>query len=204
MSALDLSRVAPGFADPVHGSQASFRALMDALARPGRVQALASGPDTVPEGLDPAAAAIALTLFDIDTPVWLAPALRGGAAETFLRFHCSCPITGDPMAAAFALASAQTPEARLTGFQTGEEKYPDRSTTLVLMCPSLSGGRRLSLSGPGIKGDCEIEPSGLSDAFVSDWAATQSRFQCGVDVFLTCGRQTIGLPRTLSINEVRS
>jgi alpha-D-ribose 1-methylphosphonate 5-triphosphate synthase subunit PhnH len=204
MSALDLSRVEPGFSDPVHGSQRSFRALMDAMARPGRIQSLEAGPDVAPDGLDQAAAAIALTLFDMDTPVWLAPALRGGAAETFLRFHCGCPITEDPKEAAFALAAAQAINVRLLDFQAGSEKYPDRSTTLALMCPSLSGGRRLSLSGPGVKGECEINPAGLAPLFVSDWAETQSRFQCGVDVFLTSGRQAVGLPRTLSIKEARS
>jgi alpha-D-ribose 1-methylphosphonate 5-triphosphate synthase subunit PhnH len=202
MSVLDLTHLAPGFADPIHDSQRAFRAMMNAMARPGLIQA--AGANAAPAGLDEAATAIALTLFDPETPVWLAPDLREGDAETFLRFHCGCPIVGSGQQAAFALASGRTPEARLDAFNPGSEKYPDRSTTVVLMCAGFSNGPPLSLTGPGVKDTVRIAPMGLADDFVVDWQAAQSRFQLGIDVFLTCGRQIIGLPRTLTIEAVGS
>ena len=75
-AALDLSRIAPGFADPVRDSQAVFREVMESVARPGRVAQLGFAA-AAPHGLSRAAGAVALTLFDFETPVWLDPALRG-------------------------------------------------------------------------------------------------------------------------------
>src|SRR5690606_4453631 len=59
---LDLARVAPGFTDPVRQSQAVFRKVMDAVARPGTIADLAFAPDA-PDGLARAAGAVALALF---------------------------------------------------------------------------------------------------------------------------------------------
>ena len=61
-----------GFADKVLSAQSTFRSVMDAMARPGSVQriaAVAGAPAAMMRGT----AAIALTLFDHDTPVWLDP-----------------------------------------------------------------------------------------------------------------------------------
>ena len=75
----------PGFSDPVGESQLVFRHILDAMARPGVVQTLSlamKGPDA----LDLAATAIALTLVDFETPLYLAPALATPAAEAYLKF----------------------------------------------------------------------------------------------------------------------
>jgi hypothetical protein len=58
---IDLSKVRPGFPDPVHKSQSVFRAIMEAVARPGMQVTLSPAP-TSPAPLCPAAGAVALTL----------------------------------------------------------------------------------------------------------------------------------------------
>ena len=80
-----------GFADPVRDAQRCFRAVLDAMARPGRI-AHVSGV-TPPSPLDVATAAVALTLVDHETKLWLDPA--AGAAREWLRFHCGAPLTDD-------------------------------------------------------------------------------------------------------------
>src|SRR5258708_15561303 len=59
-----------GFADKVLSAQSTFRSVMDAMARPGsvaRIVATTGAPAVMMRGT----AAIALTLFDHDTPIWL-------------------------------------------------------------------------------------------------------------------------------------
>ena len=64
----------PGFSEPVLASQAVFRTVMEAMARPGQIAEIgvALAP---PAPLGIAAAALALTLLDFETPVWLDPKL---------------------------------------------------------------------------------------------------------------------------------
>src|SRR6185312_9267216 len=74
----------PGFADPVLDAQSCFRAVLDAMARPGRLHQAGSGL-TPPAPLHQATAAMLLTLADGDAPVWLDPA--ASAAREWVLFH---------------------------------------------------------------------------------------------------------------------
>ena len=188
-----LDTVEPGFAHPQLESQATFRKLLDALSRPGRLIAL-EGPKP-PAGLTPSSAAIALTLFDFDTQIWL-PATLGANVRDWLKFLCSSPITADPKAAAFAILNTAKDDVQLGAFFEGDAKYPDRSTTLVLQVEALVGGPTVTLEGPGVNGTIEIAPKGLPSDFWDQWTANGERFQFGVDVFLASEDAVIGLPRT--------
>ena len=187
-----LDAVGPGFANPGLESQAAFRRILTALSRPGLVQHL-DGPEP-PAGLNAASACVALTLFDFETSVWLAPSVR--ASANWLRFHCNCPLVGETQAAGFAVLDAAADEVRLAAFHQGDAKYPDRSASLIVQVASLEGGPSVTLEGPGIDGAVAIAPAGLSSDFWDQWADNQEQFQFGVDVFLTAGAGIIGLPRT--------
>jgi alpha-D-ribose 1-methylphosphonate 5-triphosphate synthase subunit PhnH len=197
-TALDLTQIAPGFADPTVESQAVFRRVMDAVARPGTIQEFAYVPEA-PRGLDRAAGAVALTLFDLETQVWLDPVLRDGPAEDWIRFHCSCPLTTAPTEAAFALIADATACPPLSRFNQGDAKYPDRSTTLVIQVAALVGGRSVTLSGPGIKDRAAIAPTGLSDGFWEQVQANNAQFQFGVDLLFVAGGLITALPRSTRV-----
>jgi alpha-D-ribose 1-methylphosphonate 5-triphosphate synthase subunit PhnH len=188
-----------GFAEPVFGAQATFRALMDALANPGQVQAL-SAPLESPAGLAPELAAVALTMCDHDTNVWLDPDLmESEAVLAWLRFHTAAPLTTDPSLAQFALVSSADALPALEQFALGTDQYPDRSTTIALSVPSLTGGTDLTLRGPGIDDHMHISPQGLPSEFLAQWANNRGEFPRGVDLLLVSGSQVLGLPRTTRI-----
>lgn len=192
--------LAGGFAEPVFGAQATFRALMDALANPGRPQVLGAVLDT-PAGLAPELAAVALTLCDHDTAVWLDPDLMEvEAILAWVRFHTAAPLTSDPSRAAFALVSSAAALPRFDHFALGTDEYPDRSTIIALLLPSLSGGPELALRGPGIDGHLHIAPHGLPDDFLGLWGQNRDRFPRGIDLLLLGGGEVMGLPRTTRIS----
>ena len=184
-----------GFANPVDDAQAAFRAVLDAMARPGRLANFAA-PAALPPGLGRAAAALALTLVDMDTPVWLSPACA--PAADWLRFHCSARLAPEPGAARFAFAAAgECPP--LAAFDLGTNEYPDQSTTLVLEVPSLAPGGALALRGPGIETARAMTIDGLPDGFWAEWTANHALFPCGIDILFTSGDQLCGLPRSIAV-----
>ncbi len=195
---LDLADIAPAFIDPTRESQAVFRKVMDAVARPGTIYDLAFAPDA-PSGLDRAAGAFALTLFDFETPVWLDPSLRGGAVESWLRFHCGCPLTEEPAKAAFAVITDLKSSPRLEDFNVGDAKYPDQSSTLIFQLPALEGGPQVALTGPGIKSEAQLALAGLPAGFWDQVLINHSKFQFGVDLVFVAGNRLTALPRSTHV-----
>jgi alpha-D-ribose 1-methylphosphonate 5-triphosphate synthase subunit PhnH len=178
----------------VREAQVVFRGVLDAMARPGTPIVLA-GTDRL--GGFGAAGAIALTLLDFETPVWLGSE-RDGIFANWLRFHCGCPLASDVGSAAFVfLSAAELPD--LAVFNAGTEKFPDTAATLVISVPALAGGTALTLEGPGVDGRVTFAPQGLSPDFWAQAAENRARFQLGVDILFATGDEIIGLPRSTHI-----
>lgn len=189
----------PGFDDPVNAAQQTFRAALDAMARPGTI-ATAVAQSGVPDGLSPAMTRLLLTLADADTPVWL-PAGVPESTRAFLRFHCGCPFTAELSEATFVAAPAGFPVPALADCAQGDPAFPDRSATLLLELPSLAGGPALVLRGPGIESAQPLAPAGLPAGFLQQWRANHARFPLGVDLLLTSGTAFCALPRTTRVED---
>ncbi|HEX3549898.1 MAG TPA: phosphonate C-P lyase system protein PhnH [Candidatus Elarobacter sp.] len=173
------------FADPVEASQTVFRALLDAMARPGRIVDLPS----------PAIEAIALTLFDADVTVWTAPA---DPRRDWLRARCGCRVVDHPADAAYAVVSALSSLPPLDAFELGTPVEPERSTTIVLGVASLRGGRAAVLHGPGIDGTVKVTPR-VPPSFWTRWSENARRSPLGVDVILVDDGGALALPRSAQV-----
>lgn len=180
-----------GFADPVLDAQAAFRAVLEAMSRPGTVQDIVTPPE-VPPGLSPAAAAVLLTLVDATTPLRLA---AGAEAAAWLRFHGGCPLVSK--GAAYVL----DPTAALLDLDAGTEQEPERGATLILEVADLTAGSGWRLTGPGIRDTHRLAVAGAPSGFVADWAQNRARFPRGVDVILCAGTRIAALPRSVTIED---
>lgn len=188
-----------GFADPVFDAQSTFRALMDAMARPGTVACVRAATKP-PAPLSPAAAAALVTLCDFDTPVWLDAALAAGAGVVdWIRTQTGAEIVRDPAQAAFAVVADAAAIPSLERFALGTQEYPDRSTTLVVQVPGLEGGERLVLAGPGAAGQVVVAPRGLPAGFVERLEGNRALFPRGVDIVLAGADGVLCLPRTTRV-----
>jgi alpha-D-ribose 1-methylphosphonate 5-triphosphate synthase subunit PhnH len=181
----------PGFADPVLDAQAGFRAVLEAMSRPGRVQTVVAPPE-VPPGLSPAAAAMLLTLVDAATPLRLA---AGAEAEAWVRFHGGCPLVTE--GAAFVLDLS----ASLLDLDPGTDEEPQSGATLILEVAALAEGTGWRLTGPGIRDAHRLRVEGAPSGFVADWTRNRARFPRGVDVILCAGTRIAALPRGIAIEE---
>jgi alpha-D-ribose 1-methylphosphonate 5-triphosphate synthase subunit PhnH len=189
----------PGFSDPVLASQAVFRTVMEAMARPGQIAEI--GVTLAPPApLGIAAAALALTLLDFETPVWLDPKLAAAPeVDGWLKFHTGAPRAAGPTAAAFAFMAEPAAMPVFDAFGLGSVEYPDDSTTLVLEVEALTDGDAFHLSGPGIKEARSLAAAPLPADFAARMAANRARFPRGVDLVLTCGRRLAALPRSVHL-----
>ena len=195
---LDTLAFAGGFKKPVFEAQAVFRTLMDCMARPGAIGTV-DATVVPPAPLNAAAGAVALTLCDHDTPVWLSQGLAKSAVPEWLGFHAGAPLTTEKADARFAFTEAGATLCPFGLFASGTQEYPDRSTTLVIELSALEGGRRLALIGPGIQTVTEIAPVGLPETFLRLWTENRALFPRGIDIVLTSAERFLCLPRTTKI-----
>lgn len=162
-------------------TNATFDALMWALARPGTVQDLPA----------PGMGGIAEALLDREC-----------------RVCCDDPDLADRIAS-FGAAQVALPLAdhcflaldkgldRLAQLAVGSALYPDAGATVVAEA-RIGAGQRLRLTGPGIETVAEIALDGIAPGF---WPlrARLCRYPAGFDLFLVFGAEVIGLPRSTMI-----
>ncbi len=163
------------------------------MARPGTLRAAGIGL-APPAPLVPAAAAVLLTLIDGETPLFLSPAFA--PARDWIGFHCGAVALDAVAAAGFVLADTM-PD--LTVLDAGSDESPDASATIILQVESLGHGRRLRLSGPGLRVAQALDVAGLPEDFAALWAANHALFPRGVDLLLCCGTTLTALPRSVRV-----
>ncbi len=197
----------PGFNDPVHDAQRVFRALLEALSRPGSIVAIdAALPNNhaMRDGLmcrvPLAAFASLLALTDYSTLVFLESdsALFGDA----LRFHASAPLTRDWHGVSIVYIDDATNMPSLKGFSLGEPEAPETSATLFIRVPSLTEGESLVWRGPGIQDHRVMMIAGLPAAFWQERASLASHFPRGIDCYFVAGGSLVGLPRTTHVEVI--
>ncbi len=186
------------FDNPVFQSQSVFRALMDGMARPGTIVPIDTAA-VPPAPMGRSSGAIALTLCDNDTPVWLTQALAQSAVPAWLAFHSGAPVTIVKPDARFAFVEAGGLVPGFNQFAMGTQEYPDRSTTVIIEIAALSGGIEMIATGPGIKDETVIAPVGLPEIFLMLWDENRAVFPRGVDLVLVAGDAALCLPRTVKL-----
>jgi alpha-D-ribose 1-methylphosphonate 5-triphosphate synthase subunit PhnH len=174
--------------------QVAFRALLDAMARPGtvgRVRPHAEGGDM--------AAAVALLEAVLDHEVAFALLPDDLATrEALLRYTGS--RLAAPERADFLLCRGAGLDEGLRVAREGELEYPDRSATVVALVGAVAAapvaGEPLRLSGPGVNGSIELWVAGFTAGQRAAFAARNSGRPLGLDLVLVApdGRFTC-LPR---------
>lgn len=203
-----LATLGRGFAQPVHAAQQVFRAVLEAMSRPGRVQALPSSELAAlePPGLSRGLISVLLSLLDAETSLWLAPPLDTPAALAYLRFHTGVRVHERPQAAAFvAMAAAQARADLWATLNAGSDEAPQSGTTLIvevdaLASTAMAGAPVLELRGPGIADRQSVCVAGLAADFWRAREAMASEYPRGIDLILCCGEHLAALPRTTRVS----
>jgi len=180
-----------GFADPPREAARAFRAALQAMARPGRIETVTSAAPPAPCSV--AAGALVLTLCDATTPLFLAPSHDTEALRGWIAFHTGAPIAAREDAM-FALGTWDT-LGPLGHYRIGTSEYPDRAATLIVEMDALKADGA-ALRGPGIK-----DVSRLNLPEIAAFQANRRQFPLGFDCYFTCGDRMAGLPRSTRVTE---
>lgn len=187
-----------GFTDPVNEAQAAFRAVLEALSRPGKPVAI--GQPVKGLALGAAMAHLLLALTDDDTPVWWQ---RPDSAVDWLRFYSGATTAASPRSAAFAVIGDVAGMPSLDGFSAGSVESPEHAATLLIEVPSLTEGPAVEWHGPGIREMQTVRLAGLPGSFWTQWQANHAAFPQGVDIVFTCAGTALGLPRTMRVRRLQ-
>lgn len=186
---MDSAVLEGGFASPSVDAAHAFRAVMQAMARPGTITRLQGAAP--PSCLSVAAGAVVLTLCDRETPIHLAPEVDTPDLRAWIAFHTGAPLVS-PRSCQFALGS-WAGLAPLDAYAIGTSEFPDRSATLIVELPvlSLSGA---TLRGPGIK-----DRATLSLPDLAAFQRNHSLYPLGLDFLFTSGDLLAALPRSTEV-----
>jgi alpha-D-ribose 1-methylphosphonate 5-triphosphate synthase subunit PhnH len=179
--------------DPVHGTRACFRALVEATSRPGTV---AASP------VEPADHAVLATLADHEVSLHSPDDRIRTALEAEGRL-------AEADAESAAVVHAPDPDAcPVRDLARGSLEEPSEGATVVFRVDALradpegSADATLTLSGPGVPSRRTIGVEGLAPGTARALADAQATYPRGVDAVLTADRSIAAVPRSTEL-EVR-
>lgn len=203
--------------------QAAFRALLDAMARPGEATELPRGDAALADDAEEAGLlAATVTVVDVllDAATTFAVAGEGGDAARVVsrRTHAlAAPVEAAPYVLLPASVGGEEAGEVVRALTPGTLLDPQLGATCVVECSSLVGtdrdGRRIGsaagagvastwrLSGPGIKESAHVacDRADVLRARVE----RGDEFPCGIDLALVDrAGHVVAIPRTTSIEEV--
>jgi len=192
--------------DEVLDSQATFRALLDCMARPGTVAQLPLADySAAPPAFCPPALSILKTLVDHRVSFSVAGASGRPDWIEYLRLNLSAPFQGVD-AADYVLFDGAMYHDDFSRLKPGSLEFPESSATAVLAVAALFGARSagddpgscyLSLSGPGVRDRETLSVRGFDPRYIEARARANRLFPIGVDLLLVdANRRVAGLPRT--------
>lgn len=174
--------------DPVHDTRETFRALCDAMSRPGTVQ---QAPTT------PADHAIAATLIDHEVSTYTDDNRLREKLSSQGRFNESQPDEAD------IVHTHGVPSWDVGDLTGGSLVEPSDGATVIYRVKSLSTDPEeclttITLSGPGVP-DTRSVSLGLPADELDAIAEAQSAYPRGVDVIFTAADRIVAIPRSGSM-----
>jgi alpha-D-ribose 1-methylphosphonate 5-triphosphate synthase subunit PhnH len=194
--------------DEVRHGQLHFRSLLDSMSFPGRINALDPVDFTPPPTLARASALVAFALMNADVSFHLVNMRDEDAA--FLALQTRARIAPVDEATFIFARGADTPDV-LEGASCGTLTYPDTGATLVIQVDvlsgePLSGGIKLTLTGPGVNGSATVYLRPMNPDFLLALQARNVEFPLGIDTIVTCDEAAsgsalvLGIPRTARLS----
>ncbi len=194
--------------DETFHAQAHYRELLDAMARPGKINLLPAVPLQLPGKLPPGSAYIAHTLLDGNVSFGLI-GFEPDAGK-YLRSQTGAKEV-EPEKADFLFAPGDMATLAFRVAKLGTLLDPESSATLICSLDGLwqepraeSLKLKLRLRGPGIESETVIFVKGVARELFADRVKRNAEYPLGVDLVFTSESEgtdsrIVCLPRTTSV-----
>jgi alpha-D-ribose 1-methylphosphonate 5-triphosphate synthase subunit PhnH len=186
--------------DEVYDAQTHYRELLDAMARPGKINQLQYVPLLPEGGLCLGSAYMALLLLGPEVTFSVMGYER--AAAEYIRNHTNAKES-HPEDANFIFATAALSALAIHCATPGNLLYPETSATLVIGVRSFSSGEggelQLALSGPGIESETIVSIDGWDRSALESRAEKNAEYPLGIDLILVATSQADNQPAVLCL-----
>lgn len=194
--------------DPVFDAQQHYRLLLDAMARPGKINTLPRMLLAPPPGLSGAAALVGFALLDADASFCVQDG--NAAIVRYLVGNTSSRPAGVGNAD-FVFAGGLASPAMVSAMKKGSLSYPDEGATLVLDVEGLAedvgrlayegAGLAVTVSGPGVAGKKTFFVDGLNSSLLEVLQECNAEFPVGVDLILADASYCVAcIPRSSQVS----
>ena len=172
--------------DEVFDAQRHFRTVLDAMARPGKINRLVTVALTPPGRLNHGAACVAFALLNADVGFHLDG--FGDAEAEYLRVNTSSRAVAAE-AAEFVFVSGLAQTSAIRAAKVGVPAYPETSATAIIQVAqigksSATRGLQLTLTGPGVETQEIVFVNGLETVHLEALRDRNTEFPLGVDAIL--------------------
>lgn len=187
--------------DEVFDAQAHYRLLLDAMARPGKVNFLPTLELTPPAGIHQASVLVAFALLNADTCFAVVGHDPISVGEYLLLNTSARSVTTAEADFVFVQGRRATAED-LSNLKPGSLSYPEESATLVVDVDEISSepvpdALILELRGPGVDGRRKIYIRGLDPSILYALEEQNLEFPLGIDaIFTDAGQRFFCIPRS--------
>lgn len=193
--------------DEVFDSQVTFRALLEALSRPGTTADLpALLYRTLPKGLCAHVVSILKTLCDHRVSFSVGSADRRPDWVSYLEVNLASPFR--PVAEAhYVVFEGHTFDRDFALLNRGSLEFPEAGATALLRVRRLSAetdreppGAILRVAGPGVQGAAHLIVADLDPLYLQERRNANRFYPMGVDLFLVDDSGKVaGIPRTSAV-----
>lgn len=184
--------------DRVHYTQITYRKLLDAMARPGKLVQLERPPFDSGVVENEYVLGIGATLLDQEVTFHAAgdPAL----ARTLQLYTLSAPQTIELCDYLFIDGAGAVGVPEIAACKRGAYEYPDESATVICRVERISRAGeagesdrsvKLKLRGPGISGETEVVLEGLRAELLPEWRTCNEEFPLGIDWIFVDGQGVV-------------
>ncbi|MCD5406501.1 MAG: phosphonate C-P lyase system protein PhnH [Desulfotomaculum sp.] len=192
-------------ASEITGTQITFRALLDCMARPGKIASLKMFNGHFEFCFNRYTLGVAITLLDQEVTFHL-PDHQGDSAQQLQMYTLARPA--ELVDCDYLLVNGKENFA-VQQLKTGHLKYPDESATIICQVAQLAADQsgleqsaptdivKLQLQGPGILKMCQVYISGLNRQLLAPWQQCNQEFPLGLDwIFIDQAGQVCCIPRS--------